>query len=68
MKQQVNYQKLKEELDGILDELQAADGDIDIAVSKYERGMEILKDLEAYLKSAENKVQKIKEDFSQPAS
>lgn len=64
MTKEIDYQGLKVELDGILDELQALDGDIDMAVAKYERGMEILKQLEDYLKTADNKVKKIKADFS----
>ncbi len=68
MKQPIDYPKLKAELDAILDELQSSEGDIDTAVAKYERGMQILQELELYLKSAENRVQKIKADFSQTAS
>ncbi len=67
MKQQANYTKLKTELDKILDQLQASDGDIDTAVANYERGMRALKELEAYLKLADNKIQKIKKDFTQPS-
>ena len=40
-----------------------ADLDVDEAVKFYERGMEISKELEAYLKDAENKVTKIKADW-----
>lgn len=58
-----DYQKLSEELDGILEHLQTADLDIDEAVKQYERGMQIVKELEAYLKAAENKVTKIKASF-----
>ncbi len=58
-----NYSQLNEELNKILDELQSADLDIDDAVKKYERGMVIIKELENYLKTAENKVKKIKADL-----
>jgi exodeoxyribonuclease VII small subunit len=59
-----NYQKLNNELDEILLSLQADDLDIDEAIKKYERGMEIIKQLQAYLKEAGNKVTKIKKKFA----
>lgn len=59
----VNYQALSAELDAILEELQTANLDIDAAVKKYERGMEIVQQLEGYLKTAQNKVAKIKASF-----
>ena len=62
-KQDIDYRKLSQELDAILEELQTADLDIDEAVKKYERGMKIAEQLETYLKTAENKVTKIKESF-----
>lgn len=55
----VNYRKLNNELDQILEDLQAGELDIDEAIGKYERGAAIVKQLEAYLKSAENKVKKV---------
>ena len=63
-KQTANYKSLNTELDDILLRLQSEDIDIDEAVKLYERGIAITKELEAYLKTAENKVTKIKADFS----
>lgn len=60
MTKELDYRKLSEELDTILDRLQTADLDIDDAVKSYERGMNLVKQLEEYLKTAENKVTKIK--------
>lgn len=60
---EIDYRKLNDELETLLEELQSADLDIDAAVKHYERGMAIIKDLEAYLKTAENKVTKIKASF-----
>ena len=59
----IDYKGLSAELDGIVTKLQTADLDVDEAVKFYERGMEISKELEAYLKDAENKVTKIKADW-----
>ncbi len=59
----VNYHKMSQELDLLLEELQSGDLDIDQAVIKYERGMQILEEMETYLKTAENKVKKIKAGF-----
>ena len=60
----LSYQKLNAELDVILDELQGGELDIDEAVKKYERGMAIVKELQTYLKTAENTVKKVKANFS----
>ena len=57
------YHDLSTELETILIKLQSAELDIDEAVKAYERGMEIVKKLETYLKNAENKVTKIKASF-----
>lgn len=62
-----NYRLLSDELDQILDSLQSADLDIDESLKRYERGMVIIKELEAYLQTAENKVTKIKRQFSSEA-
>ncbi len=59
-----DYKSLNVELDEVLLKLQSDDLDVDTAVALYERGIEITKDLERYLKEAENKVSKIKADFS----
>lgn len=59
----IDYKKLSIELDELLAKLQSADLDVDEAVQTYERGMAIVKQLEIYLKEAENKVTKIKADF-----
>ena len=59
-----SYQAMANELNDILLELQAEDLDIDTAVKQYERGLELVKELEAYLKSAENTVSKLKAKFS----
>ncbi len=58
-----DYQSLSRELDEILAKLQSVDLDIDEAVKAYERGMTIAKELESYLKTAENKITKIKADW-----
>ena len=59
-----DYRQLNAELDAILADLQGGEYDIDEAVKKYQRGMEIVEELQKYLKEAENKVTKVKADFS----
>lgn len=63
MTKHTNYRDLSNELDGILARLQAGELDIDEAVKLYERGMTVIEELESYLRSAENKVTKIKASF-----
>lgn len=60
----INYQVLNVELETILADLQSGELDIDEAVKKYQRGNEIIQDLQKYLKEADNKVKKAKADFS----
>ncbi len=63
MSNEINYQELSAELDTILAQLQADDIDVDAAIKLYERGIEISKSLESYLKTAQNKVTKLKASF-----
>ena len=58
-----DYRELSNELDDILESLQTSELDIDKAIRDYERGMIIVKQLDDYLKSAENKITKIKTRF-----
>ena len=55
-----SYSQLNEELDNVLVTLQSGNLDIDEAVKFYERGNELIKQLETYLKEAENKITKVK--------
>jgi len=52
----INYQALSEELETILNELQSDNLDISKALSSYERGLVIIKQLEDYIKRAENSI------------
>ena len=58
-----NYEQLKSELDAILADLQQGDLDIDQALKHYEPGLELVRQLEAYLKTADNKVRQLKAKF-----
>lgn len=59
------YQALNEELDTILADLQRDDTDIDSALKQYERGLELIRQLEEHLKNAENTVVELKAKFNQ---
>ncbi len=59
----INYKQLNKELDEILAKLRSPDLDVDDAVLLYQRGMQITKELELYIKNATNKVSKIKAKF-----
>lgn len=58
-----NYQVLKDELESVMTKLQAEDLDVDEALSLYERGLELVKQLDNYLKTAENTVHELKARF-----
>ncbi|HVX23954.1 MAG TPA: exodeoxyribonuclease VII small subunit [Candidatus Saccharimonadales bacterium] len=55
----VDYRALSTELEELLAKLQSGDLTIDEAVPAYERGLKLVKELEAYLKTAENTVKKL---------
>jgi exodeoxyribonuclease VII small subunit len=63
-KTEKTYSELKQELDEVLDVLQQDDISVDDALKNYERGMELVKQLEVTLKDAENKVTKLKNKFN----
>lgn len=54
-----NYQELSAELDAIVLALQQDTLDVDEAMQNYERGLVLVKELETYLKTAENKITKL---------
>jgi exodeoxyribonuclease VII small subunit len=58
-----NYAELKAELDEVMEKLQSDDIGVDEALKAYERGMELVKQLEAKLNEAENKITKLKAKF-----
>lgn len=57
---QVDYRELSHELETIVADLQRDDLDIDVALKQYQRGLEVVKQLETYLKTAENTITKLK--------
>lgn len=63
----INYRALSAELDEVLGKLQAGEVDVDEAVKLYERGITITGQLEAYLKTAENKVRKVQTEWEKGA-
>lgn len=60
---QKSYQDMSEELQGILAELQTGELDIEQAIKRYERGMELADEMERYLKEAELKITQLKAKF-----
>ncbi len=59
-KKQVSYRELNAELEQILADLQADGIEVDQAIKQYERGVEIVKQLETHLAEAENKITQVK--------
>lgn len=57
------YQQLSDELAGLIDWFESDQVDLDRAVTKYEQAMELLNQMENYLRTAENKVKKIAAKF-----
>ncbi len=59
-----NYLEMKSELDDLLVQLQDENIGIDKSLALYERGLELIKLLEEYLKTSENKISEIKAKFN----
>ncbi len=57
------YQQLRTELDEIAASLQAGELDVDDATRQYERGMQLIRELEQHLKTAEVNIEKVKAKF-----
>jgi exodeoxyribonuclease VII small subunit len=53
---QPDYQKLHDELEDILEKLQSGALSIDEAMPAYERGLTVVKELESFLETAQNRV------------
>ncbi len=62
-KSDVSYEALNLELQTIMAELQDESLDIDLALKHYQRGLELVKSLEDYLKNSENKINELKAAF-----
>lgn len=61
------YEELKAELDTIALELQNGDLDVDQTLAKYQRGLELIKQLQTQLKDAENTITKLQATFTEDA-
>ncbi len=59
------FQPQLEELEQIVTWFESEDVDIDQALEKFQRGMELVSHLEQWLEEAENTVQEITETFDQ---
>jgi exodeoxyribonuclease VII small subunit len=55
-----NYETLKAELDTIMAELQREDLGVDAALRHYQRGLDLVRQMEDYLETAQNKVIELK--------
>jgi exodeoxyribonuclease VII small subunit len=60
---EVNFSEKFSELEAIVEWFDGDVKDVDESLKKFERGVELSKELKDYLKNAENKVKKIKADF-----
>ncbi len=62
--QKPDYESLKAELDKIMLDLTSDDLDVDQALTRYRRGLELVQELEKYLQSAKNTVKELKAKFN----
>lgn len=64
----INFSKDLKELEAIVDWFEGGDVDLDAALPKFERGMQLATELREYLASVQNKVEVIKKRFDAPAA
>lgn len=57
------YQLMSQELAQLVDWFESDEVNLDEAVAKYQQAMTLLQDMEAYLKTAENKIKKLSAKF-----
>jgi len=57
------YQKMAKELAGYIEWFESDAVNLDTAIDKYEQAMELLQQMEKYLKTAQNKILKINAKF-----
>ena len=63
MAKTVDYKSLQAELETILDTLQRDDTGVDEAMKYYQRGLEIVAQLQKYLQDTENSVKELQAKF-----
>jgi len=61
-KKDINYQQKSQQLEELIDKLQDPLSDIDESLKNYEQGIIIIKELQSYLKNAENKINQLNKD------
>lgn len=54
-----SYQQMADELNGLIEWFESDSVNLDEAVDKYEQAIDLLAEMESFLKTAENKVKKI---------
>ena len=57
-----NFNIAFKELEGINEWFSGEDIDIDLALTKFKRGMEVAKEIEGHLKEVENEFKKVKKN------
>lgn len=62
MSEPTNYRKLNDQLEVIIEKLQSDDLDVDETIKEYQKGIEIVDELEKYLDTARNKITKISQN------
>ena len=62
------FEKALKELEEITAWFESSDVDLDQGLAKFERGMELSAQLKEHLQTVENRVEKIKQRFNEPAA
>lgn len=58
-----SYRQLSDELAEIMEWFESGEVDLDEAVARYKRAIELIEELENYLQNAENEIKKVTKNF-----
>lgn len=59
-----DYGNKMKALEDLLESIESDELDVDAAIKRFEEGMKLVDELEQYLTTAENKIEKIKQQFA----
>ncbi len=63
----VNFSAELKELEAIVESFESGEIDLDAAIPKFERGMELASQLKQYLETVQNEINVIKKRFDAPS-
>lgn len=57
-----SYKTIKDELDAVVDKIQASEADIDESIDLYKQAKKLILELESYLENTKNEIEHLKKN------